>query len=27
VRHLSTNESKGQVDAFISVDGTGFKVT
>jgi len=27
VRHLFTNELKGQVDAFISVDGTGFKVT
>ena len=27
VRHLFTKELKGQVDAFISVDGTGFRVT
>jgi tripeptide aminopeptidase len=27
VRHLFTKELQGQVDAFISVDGTGFKVT
>lgn len=27
VRHLFTSELKGQVDAFISVDGTGFRVT
>lgn len=27
VRHLFTKELKGEVDAFISVDGTGFRVT
>jgi tripeptide aminopeptidase len=27
VRHLFEKELKGQVDAFISVDGTGFRVT
>ncbi|WP_162180037.1 M20/M25/M40 family metallo-hydrolase [Bryobacter aggregatus] len=27
VRHLFTKELKGQVDAFISVDGTGFRIT
>ncbi len=27
VRHLFTQELKGQVDAFISVDGTGFRLT
>jgi tripeptide aminopeptidase len=27
VRHLFSKELKGQVDAFISVDGTGFRVT
>lgn len=27
VRHLFTEELKGQVDSFISVDGTGFRVT
>lgn len=27
VRHLFTKELRGKVDAFISVDGTGFKVT
>ncbi len=27
VRHLFTKEFKGQVDSFISVDGTGFRVT
>lgn len=27
VRHLFTAELKGEVDAFISVDGTGFRVT
>ena len=27
VRHLFTKELKGQIDAFISVDGTGFRVT
>jgi acetylornithine deacetylase/succinyl-diaminopimelate desuccinylase-like protein len=27
VRHLFTEELKGQVDAFISVDGTGFRIT
>ncbi len=27
VRHLFTEELKGQIDAFISVDGTGFRIT
>jgi tripeptide aminopeptidase len=27
VRHLFTEELKGQVDQFISIDGTGFRVT
>jgi tripeptide aminopeptidase len=27
VRHLFTKELKGQIDAFISVDGAGFRVT
>lgn len=27
VRHLFTSELKGQVDAFVSVDGTGFRIT